>query len=215
MKRIKKKVSQAVNKRFIRVGQDTINQQENIVVSPCEGTVYAVQPITENGIVISKNGKQLPLLDLVGLHAADFIGGTCITIYLSPRNKHYWRVPYSGTFIETHKNKGTRFIRAAMAIDKLVLRARYIKRAVKYNASIGSVLETKHGMIGMIAVGSLNVNRIHILYEENEPYKKGDICGYFTLGSSILLCFPNKNFEVLVKKKDKVKIGKPLVTIKQ
>jgi phosphatidylserine decarboxylase len=42
----------------------------------------------------------------------------------------------------------------------------------------------------MIAVGSLNVNRIHTDYKEMQNLKKGTPCGYFSIGSGMLLCFP-------------------------
>jgi phosphatidylserine decarboxylase len=62
----------------------------------------------------------------------------------------------------------------------------------------------------MIAVGSLNVNRIFIDYEEQKEYKKGVPCGYFSIGSTMLLCFPNY-LNVLVKKGDNIKIGQRIL----
>ena len=83
-------------------------------------------------------------------------------------------------------------------------------KAVKKNASISSILQTKDFMIAMIAVGSLNVNRIHTDYEEGINYKKGIPCGYFSLGSSMLLCFSNHQ-EFLIKEGDLVKMGDKIV----
>jgi phosphatidylserine decarboxylase len=58
-------------------------------------------------------------------------------------------------------------------------------------------LSTKNFTIAMIAVGSLNVKRIHIDYEEMQHYKKETPCGYFSIGSSMLMCVPNhlKSFD--------------------
>lgn len=79
-------------------------------------------------------------------------------------------------------------------------------KAVKKNASIGSVFQTAKFSIAMIAVGSLNVNRIYTDYEENIQYKKGIPCGYFSIGSSMLLCFPDY-LKVLADKGTHLKIG--------
>ena len=63
----------------------------------------------------------------------------------------------------------------------------------------------------MIAVGSLNVNGVHIDYEEMKNYKKGTPCGYFSIGSSMLLCFPNY-LKILVDEESNVKIGQRILT---
>ena len=67
----------------------------------------------------------------------------------------------------------------------------------------------------MIAVGSLNVNSIHTI--KKDYFNKGDIAGYFNLGSSMLLCFPEqniKNLRVLIDERDKVDIGEGIIKIK-
>ena len=73
--------------------------------------------------------------------------------------------------------------------------------------------KTKYFPYAMIAVGSLNVNGITIIKKDH--YKKGDIGGYFNLGSSMLLCFP-KNFSVpTIKIGKKIDIGQTLINLKK
>lgn len=62
----------------------------------------------------------------------------------------------------------------------------------------------------MIAVGSLNVNRIHTDYDENQEYQKGTPCGYFSIGSSMLLCFP-AHLKTLIDVGSNVKIGQRIL----
>jgi len=83
-------------------------------------------------------------------------------------------------------------------------------KAVQKNASIGSIYKTKDFLMALIAVGSLNVNRIHIDYEELRNYKKGTPCGYFSIGSSLLLCFPS-HLKLLIEEKSDVKIGQRIL----
>jgi phosphatidylserine decarboxylase len=84
-------------------------------------------------------------------------------------------------------------------------------KAVKKNASIGSVFQTNKFSIAIIAVGSLNVNRIYTDYEEQKNYQKGTPCGYFSIGSSMLLCFPDY-LKILIKKGDDVNIGQQILS---
>ncbi len=83
-------------------------------------------------------------------------------------------------------------------------------RAVKKNASIGYVFITDRFSLAMIAVGSLNVNRIHTNYEEMQNFKKGTPCGYFSIGSSMLLCFPD-HLKTLIDEGSDVKIGQRIL----
>jgi phosphatidylserine decarboxylase len=85
-----------------------------------------------------------------------------------------------------------------------------LSRAVKKNASIFSAFKTKDFLIALIAVGSLNVNRIHVDYDEMKKYKKGTPCGYFSIGSTMLLCFPN-HLKILVEENSDVKIGQRIL----
>jgi phosphatidylserine decarboxylase len=64
--------------------------------------------------------------------------------------------------------------------------------------------------MAIIAVGSLNVNRIHIDYDEMQYYKKVTPCGYFSIGSTLLLCFPN-HLKILIEEKSDVKIGQRIL----
>ena len=83
-------------------------------------------------------------------------------------------------------------------------------KAIKKNATIGSVFQTNFFPIAMIAVGSLNINRIHSDYNENQDYQKGTPCGYLSIGSSMLLCFP-AHLNALIDVGSNVKIGQRIL----
>src|SRR5690606_28455313 len=109
--------------------------------------------------------------------------------YLNPGNKHFWVTPSDGMFTYTQINEGKSRLPVYIGLEN-ILGIQMLPSAVKRNASIGSVYKTKDFLLGLIAVGSLNVNRIHIDYDEMQEYKKGTPCGYFSIGSSFLVCFP-------------------------
>ena len=83
---------------------------------------------------------------------------------------------------------------------------RVFEKAAQKNASISSVLDAGSFSIGMIAVGSLNVNRIVTTYEQGRPYARGQVCGHFKIGSTMLLLFPPA-FSPVVKMGAKVRLG--------
>ncbi|MCD4666962.1 phosphatidylserine decarboxylase [archaeon] len=200
-----------LNRLFSEYSESKIDYSPNIIISPVDATVKHIGEI-KNNKVISKSGREINLEDVLGSKKFD---GFYLNLYLNPYNRHFWVTPYVVEFISTKLNNGEG-IPLFLGLESFpFFRHRNIfERAIKKNASIGSVLMTKNFPIAMIAIGSLNVNGIHAIYDENYNYNKGEHCGYFSIGSTMLLCFPDYDLETLVKEKDKVKIGQPIIRIK-
>jgi len=198
-----------LNKKFSRYTNIFIDPTDAAIVSPVEAKVMQIGSIDRNGILVSKNNKEILLNDLIGRYANQFLGYKYINFYLNPSNKHFWITPCNGIFIYTQMNEGKSWFPVYVGLENL-LGIEVFSKAVKKNASIGSVFKTKNFMLAMIAVGSLNVNRIHINYEEMQYYKKGTPCGYFSIGSSLLLCFPD-HLKFLIEEKSNVKIGQRIL----
>jgi phosphatidylserine decarboxylase len=201
--------SLGINKKFHQYKETNIDPLDKALISPVEGKVEHIGSINADGILISKNNKEISLKELIGENYKQFINGKYINIYLSPLNEHYWVTPDDGSFTYTQKNKGSAFIPLFIGLESL-FGIEMFSKAVKKNASIGSVFQTEKYPIAMIAVGSLNVNRIYADYEDNKKYKKGTPCGYFSIGSSMLLCFPDY-LKIIVEKHEKVKIGQRIL----
>jgi len=200
--------SLGINKSFHKYEPIDIDSEAS-VISPVEARVAHIGEINQEGIITSKNNRIVNLRDLIGNYANHFSEGTYINFYLSPLNKHFWVTPCNGQFVYTQKNEGKSFFSAFVGLENM-FGIEMFSKAVKKNASISSVLQAKDFMVAMIAVGSINVNRIHVDYEEKKQYNAGVPCGYFSLGSSMLLCFPTSQ-EFLVKEGAPVKIGERIV----
>lgn len=198
-----------LNKNFNKYTKVEIDPDKSAVISPVEAKVIKIGDINSNGILISKNDKEVKLDDLTGTFNNHFNGYKYINFYLNPSNKHFWVTPFEGMFIHTHKNEGKAWLPEYIGLEN-ILGIEMLSRAVKKNASIFSVFKTKDFLIAMIAVGSLNVNRIHVDYDEMKNYKKGTPCGYFSIGSTMLLCFPN-HLKILVEEMSDVKIGQKIL----
>ena len=198
-----------LNKNFNQYQKIITDPNDPALISPVEAKVVHIGDIDKNGLLISKHNKKVKLEELIGKHSDQFIGGKFINFYLSPSNLHFWITPADGKFIYTQKNEGKSIIPIYIGFEYL-LGIEMFSKAVKMNATIGSVFQTKDFPIAMIAVGSLNVNRIHTDYEEMQNIKKGTPCGYFSIGSSMLLCFPN-HLKTLVDEGTDVKLGERIL----
>ena len=198
-----------LNKKFHQYQKIDIDPNSNALISPVEGKIVHIGDIDETGTLISKYNKEVQLKDLIGNHFNQFIGGKFINFYLSPSNLHFWVTPCDGMFTYTQKNEGKSIIPIYIGLEYL-LGIEMFSKAIKRNAAIGSVFQTENYPLAMIAIGSLNVNRIHTDYEEMQNYKKGTPCGYFNIGSSMLLCFPN-HLKTIVNEGSDVKIGQRIL----
>jgi len=198
-----------LNKRFHQYQNIFVDSQDKALISPVEGKVVHIGNIDNDGMLISKHNKKNHLKNLIGDTYLQFIGYKYINIYLSPTDIHYWITPTDGKFIYTQRNKGKAIIPVYIGLEYLI-GVEMFSKAVKKNASVGSVFQTDKFPLAMIAVGSLNVNRIYTDYEEMKKYKKGTPCGYFSIGSSMLLCFPD-NLDVLVDIGENVNMGQKIL----
>lgn len=200
-----------INQKFHKYQKDKINQDSSIIMSPVEATLVHIGKIHKNNNLISKLNKEINLKETIGEQANWFSDGFYLNAYLSPKDKHYWRIPYDGKLISTKVNNGKTKIPIIVGLEKFFPKTDFFEKALKNNATIGSVFQTKNFPYAMIAVGSLNVNSIHTI--KKDYFQKGDIGGYFNLGSSMLLCFPKYPLNPLINIGTKINIGKPLIKI--
>ena len=198
-----------MNKRFHEYTKIEVDHNDDAIVSPVEAKIVHIGKIDQKGMIVSKDSKKVLLEELIGDRADQFLNGKYINFYLNPSNKHFWITPYDGMFTYTQKNEGMSRLPICIGLEN-VLEIEMFSKAAKRNASIGSIFQTRDFPIAMIAVGSLNVNRVHIDYEGMTKYKKGTPCGYFSLGSSMLLCFPD-HLKILVNRECNVKMGQRIL----
>jgi len=198
-----------LNKTFIEYTKVDIDPADTALISPVEAKVMKIGNINSEGFIISKNKNEILLSDLIGRYSKQFLDAMYINFYLNPSNKHFWITPYNGVFVYTQRNNGKTWMPVFVGLEN-ILGIEMFSKAVKRNASIGSVFKTKNFLMAIIAVGSLNVNRIHIDYDEMQYYKKGTPCGYFSIGSTLLICFPNY-LKILIEEKSDVKIGQRIL----
>jgi len=138
-----------LNKKFHEYVKIITEPKGTALISPVEAKVMHIGNIDPKGMLISKNNKEIRLEELIGNYASQFLGGEFINFYLSPSNKHFWVTPYDGMFTYTQKNEGKSWLPVYTGLEN-VLGIEMFSKAVKKNASIGSIFQTEDFQIAMI-----------------------------------------------------------------
>lgn len=213
--------------RALKPDARVINQDENTLVSPVDGTVSQAQGI-ENGRVFQAKGHDYSLLQLVGgidELAQPFETGTFATLYLSPRDYHRIHMPCDGRLTDMVYVPGRLFSVAPHTVNTVPgLFARNERLVCKF--------DTAHGPMVLIMVGAVNVsamdtvwsgpvtppskNRIiHTRYDDIDiKLTKGIEMGRFNLGSTVIMLFNDKcKIDDTIRPQQSVKLGQPLASI--
>ena len=95
-----------LNSKFHKYQKDKINQDNSIIISPVQAKLIYQGKITEDNELISKFNKKINLKETLGEKANLFSNGFYMNFYLSPKDKHYWRIPYDSKHISTKINNG-------------------------------------------------------------------------------------------------------------
>ena len=173
------------------------------IVSPVDGTISSAGPIRDNSIFQAK-GLEYSLEDLLATDLQDarrYIDGSYATIYLAPYNYHRVHAPLDGKIVAARYIPGDLFsVNTATAAN--------VPGLFRRNERLVIHLRSAHGPYAMVFVGALNVGSISTLWSgEIRPRKtgvvemislekgpdavrKGDLLGWFNMGSTVILLLP-------------------------
>ncbi len=181
----------------------SVDQSPTAIVSPVDGTVSEAGRLNGNSILQAK-GIEYTLDDLFAIDletARGYGNGSFATIYLAPYNYHRVHMPIDGRLVDAHYVPGDLFsVNAATAS--------LIKGLFARNERLNLTFETERGPATLIFVGALNVGSITTpwtgeirprkrgvvetlsLGDAPRDLKKGDLLGWFNMGSTVILLFP-------------------------
>ncbi|MDG2108092.1 MAG: archaetidylserine decarboxylase [Woeseiaceae bacterium] len=192
----------------------TIDNSENSIISPVDGTVSFAGKI-KNGSIFQAKRINYSLDDLLATdleQANAYINGTFATIYLAPYNYHRIHAPLKGNLIAARYVPGDLFSVNPATVER-------VKGLFHRNERLVMHLKTAHGPIVLIFVGALNVGSISTpwtgqirprkhgvvdvldLSRHPSSLKKGDLLGWFNMGSTVIMlmsegiCEWNKNMQ--------------------
>jgi phosphatidylserine decarboxylase len=194
------------NDFFIRElvdGARPVDANDDRIVSPVDGTVSIAGVIRGDSIIQAK-GIDYSLNDLLATDldkASAYVGGTFATVYLAPYNYHRVHAPLAGTLIAAHYVPGDLFSVNEATVARVSGLFRRNERLVMH-------FETLRGPAVLIFVGALNVGSISTPWTgEIRPRKtgvvdvsdlskysteigKGDLLGWFNMGSTVIMLLP-------------------------
>lgn len=190
--------------RALRADARPVDSDPSSLVSPVDGTVSQAGQLRGDAILQAK-GIEYSLDDLLATNLAEareFADGAFATIYLAPYNYHRVHSPVAGTLVSASYVPGDLFsVNAATAAN--------IPGLFRRNERLILNLATDHGPVAVILVGALNVGSIttpwtgeirprssgvveHIELSEAVPIEKGELLGWFNMGSTVIVLLPKK-----------------------
>ncbi len=191
--------------RELREDARPIDANERSIVSPVDGTVSQAGELRGKAILQAK-GIEYTLDELLATNLDDaraFAGGQFVTIYLAPYNYHRVHAPMAGELVSASYVPGDLFsVNTATAQHISGLFARNERLILKF--------DTATGPAAIVFVGALNVGSISTPWSgEIRPRRsgvaenislggksisvsKGELLGWFNMGSTVILLLPNE-----------------------
>jgi phosphatidylserine decarboxylase len=212
--------------RRLQPGARPVDPDGHSLVFPADGKLGAFGPIAGETLIQAKGiDYTLNQLLLDAELAERFRDGRFLTIYLSPKDYHRVHFPVAGTVTRYRHipgHSGTSYPVGKFCtrkIDKLYCR----------NERLISVLDTPQGPVAVVMVAACGVGNMTLSYlsthfsqrtrltdhgqDVRVSVEKGDECGIFHMGSTVILLFGNGswNFSSLDEGR-LVRMGRPMGT---
>ncbi|MFZ5756960.1 MAG: archaetidylserine decarboxylase [Pseudomonadota bacterium] len=205
--------------RPLKAGARPVDADPRSIVSPADGAVSELGPITDDAILQAK-GFSYSAQTLLGgdeKHGRLFRDGHFITVYLSPKDYHRVHLPLAGTLRETIYVPGRLFsvnTRTANGVPGLFAR----------NERVVCLFETAAGPMAVVLVGAIIVAGIATVWQGvvtpphrrlevtsfagNPPVtmQKGDEIGRFLVGSTAIVLLPKG----VARWREDLRAGSPL-----
>jgi len=191
--------------RELADGSRPIDSSDLSIVSPADGIISAAGSIERNAVLQAK-GHDYSLEELLATdldEAQRYYDGSFATIYLAPFNYHRVHAPLAGELVAVHFVPGSLF-----SVNQTTVS--FLRGLFTRNERLICHFRTASGPMVLIFVGALNVGSIttpwtgeirprkgHVvenidLQSSSQPKKvnKGDLLGWFNMGSTIILLLP-------------------------
>lgn len=190
--------------RELTDGAREIDGNAASIISPADGTMSITGALSADSLLQAK-GINYSLDELLATdleESASYLEGRFATIYLAPYNYHRVHAPFDGELVAARYVPGDLFSVNDATASKIVGLFRRNERLIMH-------FRTAHGPAVLIFVGALNVGSISTPWSgEIRPRKagmvdaidisthdtkvrKGDLLGWFNMGSTVILLFPD------------------------
>jgi phosphatidylserine decarboxylase len=184
-----------------------IDSGKSSVVSPVDAVVEKKGAITDD-LQFRAKGIDYSVEEMLSDSelAPKYIGGTYMVLYLSPSHYHKIHTPISGNITRQWTLGGKSY-----PVNQLGLK--YGKEPLAKNYRRLTEIEHDGKHVVVVKVGAMFVNSIELTHE-SEQLVKGEEMAYFSFGSTVILLFEKRSFEMdeSIKEKDEVKVGQKIGT---
>ncbi len=219
------------NEFFIRAladGERPVDSAGDTLVSPVDGTLSIAGHI-ENDVLVQAKGidytlDELLATDLSNAHAYD--NGQFATIYLAPYNYHRVHAPLAGRLVAARYVPGDLFSVNEATVSRVPKLFRRNERLVMH-------FDTGSGPMAVVFVGALNVGSISTpwtgeirprasgvvdvldLSAHDRDVAKGDLLGWFNMGSTVILLLPRNGcaWSDAMRPGASLRMGEPIATL--
>lgn len=210
--------------RKLKPGIHKINKSKNSIVSSCDGKILEYGKIKDNKFLQVK-GKTISINEIMFYDKKiqnQYIDGSFVTIYLSPKDYHRVHMPFDGKLERTIHIPGRLFSVATHAVKQ-------IKNLYCKNERLVCNFKNLDSKFAVIFVAAINVSSIETSWrgEISPPYpkktittdymkkkiilSKGDEVGMFKSGSTIILLFDRKyKLAESLKKNKLIRVGEKI-----
>ena len=193
--------------RRLKDGQRPVAEAHNpqSLVSPVDGKIAQMGRI-EAGRMIQAKGRDYDVTELLGdvSEAEPFKNGQFMTIYLAPTDYHRIHHYLDGHITGSRYIPGTLFPVNPFSVT-------HIENLFPINERLTTYFESQGHKTAIVKVGATIVGKIKVTYSDVESnvsrqvkaetfaekvaVKKGDELGYFAMGSTVVLLFPENGFK--------------------
>lgn len=171
----------------------------NVMVSPADGKVIAVMPFDATNKKIKINKGARGQFGRIFTYTKDIAKkGTVISIFMSPMDVHYNRIPFSGKIIAQKHTHG-KFYNAGNFFSSFL-----------ENEKNELVIQKGKLKIKVIQVAGFLARRIISFVRVGNMVTKGRVYGLINLGSQVTLIVPS-SIKVTVKKGQRVYAGSSII----
>ena len=222
----------SLNKLFTRALKSAreIDFDPSVVISPCDCTVVDMGKI-ESERAYQIKGMSYSIRELLTEYYAEDIakleGGEYINFYLSPKDYHRYHIPFDmkiescahipGKLYPVNmpllKNKSNLYIEN----ERVVLKCRDRAGKIHYMVLVGAL---NVGRMVLTFEKRVNTNRgsgaerLYFDYEEPIEMKKGELFGWFEMGSTIVVLSEDKALKYTVETGEKISFSQSIGSLK-
>lgn len=213
--------------RELASGARTIDDADNAIVSPVDGTVSMAGSLRA-GRLLQAKGVDYSLEDFLATDLEDsaaYFGGRFATLYLAPFNYHRVHAPLDGRLVAARYVPGDLFSVNPATVSKVSGLFRRNERLILH-------FKTRAGPMVLVLVGALNVGSISTpwsgeirprktgvvdtidISKHNRDVRKGDLLGWFNMGSTVILLLPDGagDWNADLESGDTVRMGESIGT---